>query len=104
MNSNYYETIAGILKKKFSVNNWEELYIPYNDFYIWRGRDRYTMQTEFHNRDLYWVGLGLVGNSYCRYKLSKYRLTLASALRTADRIQERGFDEWNRKIEELMKK
>lgn len=101
-NNDYYITLAGMLKDRFVHHvHWPVDRLAYNGLFIAKRLD-----TEYLNSHWGWgKRLSVTVDTYFvaseHYTLSSGRRTLAAALRTADRILERGYDEWHRSLKDL---
>ena len=102
---NYYKTLAGLLKTQYAkqLRDVTHVFMPYNGLWIhaiytlrtyqdfWTSAKNYPLYVELKER------VYVVSKSNNGYKpLARGRVTLEAALRTADRIMERGYDEWHR--------
>lgn len=104
--NDYYETLAGVLKDSFKANGKpytvaQSLY--YNSLFILK-ENMFSYRVFPHPYSYYRSYISKKYSWSPYYPLSKSRATLASALRTADRLQERGYDEWGRDIKTILAK
>ena len=98
----YYKTLAGLMAKQYAkqLKDIDHVFMPYNELWIHAlyelrtYRDYWTTNrfTQYTER------VYIVSSKEIHKPLSKHRVTLEAALRTADRIIDRGYDEWKRPL------